>query len=270
MFCKLFGANKKCYIQESSKPATINKSIAYKTPVANIYKPFETLTAQPHLLIAGATGSGKSVTLNGIITTLIAKNSPAKCLFYLVDPKRVELNQFKNLPHTVRYATENNEIIDSMKQLISVMENRYKTMQLLNQKDYNNGPDIYLIIDELADIMTTNKKEFSPLLQRIAQLGRAAKIHSIICTQSVLVQILPSVIRCNYPVIVGLRTATAQQSRLLIQVNGCENLPDPKTTGTGYAIIRDGADMYRTMMYKYPDTVINGLIDYWSSDKCIA
>ena len=142
-------------------------------------------------------------------------------------------------------------------------------MQKTGMKDYN-GSDIYLIIDELADIMTTDKRHFAPLLQRLAQLGRAAKIHCVTCTQSVLVQILPSVIRCNFPVVVGLRTANAQQSRLLIQSSGCELLPDPKTTGKGYALIRDGADLYKVAMHKYTDGYINNLVNHWTTNQCIA
>lgn len=253
----------------AKRPVNFHGNVSYITPSGSVYKPFDVLAKEPHLLIAGCTGSGKSVTLNGIITTLITVNSPARCQFVLVDPKRVELVQYAGLPHVIRYATEQADIIDSMKQLISIMEYRYSIMQRNRQKDYN-GSDIYLIIDELADIMTTNKKEFLPLLQRLAQLGRAAHIHTIICTQSVYVSILPGVIRCNYPVIVGLRTATAQQSRLLISATGCEQLPDPKTTGKGFAMIRDGSDLYNVMIYKYPDSVTNNLIRYWTSRKCIA
>jgi S-DNA-T family DNA segregation ATPase FtsK/SpoIIIE len=241
----------------------------YVIPGGKAYNPFLELANNPHILIAGATGSGKSVTVNGIIATLIMKHSPSECQFVFVDPKKVELSQYRSLPHCIRYASENNDIIAAMQGLVNVMENRYKEMQRQGKRDYS-GSDIYLVIDELADIMTTDKKRFMPLLQRIAQLGRAAKVHSIICTQSVLVQILPSVIRCNYPVVVGLRTANSQQSRLLIQTTGCELLPDPKQAGTGYAMIKDGADIYHTEIYRYSDSVIDGLIRYWTGKQCIA
>lgn len=242
---------------------------AYRTPSGSVYTPFEVLAEQPHLLIGGCTGSGKSVTLNGIITTIITKYSPVNAQFILVDPKRVELCQYRKLPHCLQYASEPNDIINALTNAVSIMENRYRTMQQRGETEYSGG-HIYVVIDELADIMTTNKKQFTPLLQRLAQLGRASHIHCLVCTQSVLVQILPSFIRCNFPVVIGLRTANAQQSRLLISDSGCELLPDPKSTGTGYALVRDGADLFKVKIYKYPDNVRNELIAYWTSNRCIA
>jgi DNA segregation ATPase FtsK/SpoIIIE-like protein len=118
--------------------------------------------------------------------------------------------------------------------------------------------------------MVTSKKECLPLLQRIAAVGRAAKVHLIVCTQSVLVQFLPSSIRCNIPVTVGLKTANKMQSNFLVQSAGCELLPDPKTTGTGYALVRDGALLEKVRIHKYDDNYIYGLINYWTSKKCIA
>lgn len=246
-----------------------NRVKAYRIPGGQVYRPFMDMASNSHMVIAGCTGSGKSVTVNGIITTLLITQSPVNCQFVLIDPKKVELIQYSNLPHTIRYASEQPEIISALEMAVNETENRFRIMQRNREKEYT-GSHLYVIIDELADIMTTVKKQAMPLIQRIAQLGRAARVHLIACTQSVLVQVLPSVIRCNIPVTVGLRCANAQQSRFLIQATGCELLPDPKSTGKGYAIIRDGADLYRIAIYKYSDSVVNSLIEYWNSKKCIA
>ena len=242
---------------------------AYKTPEAEIYYPFEVLAEQPHLLIAGATGAGKSVTLNGIITTIISKHSPALSRFILIDPKRVELFQYAELPHVVNYSTEPAEIENALRLAVNETERRYKDMQQKRLRDYD-GCNLYVIIDELADLMIANKKNVLPLLQKIAAIGRAAKVHLIVCTQSVLVEFLPSSIRCNIPVTVGLRTANKAQSRFLINSPGCELLPDPKTAGCGYAIIRDGANLEKIRIHKYSDCMINRLLRFWTSQSCIA
>ena len=245
------------------------KVTSYKTPGMQVYRPFEVLAEQPHVLIAGCTGSGKSVTLNGIITTVIATHSPATAQFAFIDPKRVELIQYAGLPHCIGYVTESSETQELLQFAVNETEHRYKTMQRNREKNYS-GADLYIVIDELADIMITNKKGCLPLLQRIAAIGRAAKVHLIVCTQCVLVQFLPSSIRCNIPVTVALRTANKHESQLLINQAGCELLPDPKRTGTGYAIIRDGSDIEKTRIHKYADSMIDYLIEYWTSKRCIA
>lgn len=242
---------------------------SYKTPTGQVYQPFEVLADQPHVLIAGATGSGKSVTINGIITTLLIKESPNNCQFVLIDPKRVELVQYIDLPHTIGYASENADIVRLLQWAVKETERRFSVMQKQKVKEYTGG-HLYIIVDELADLMLTNKKACQPLLQRLLQLGRAAKIHCILASQCILCEVIPTVLKCNLPVIVGLRTANKAQSRYLVQCEGCESLPDPKTTGEGYSLIRDGADLYKVKIYKYQDSVVNGVIKYWTSGKCIA
>ena len=250
-------------------PFRTNPYVNYRTPGGSAYTPFLEMAARPHLLVAGATGSGKSVVINGIITSLLIDRTPSECQFVLIDPKRVELSCYAKLPHTVRYASESKDMIDALQWITEEMERRYKVMQEQGVKEYA-GPDMYVIVDEVADLMTTHKKAVLPLLQRIAQLARASRIHSLIATQCALASIIPTVLRCNYDTTVALRTATPAQSRYLINTTGCEMLPDPKRTGKGYAWIRDGADLHKEFIYKYPDEVINSLINWWMSSACIA
>ena len=242
---------------------------AYRTPGGRVYSLYASLADLPHLLIAGATGSGKSVALNGIIYAILATRSPFNAQFVMIDPKKVELVQYASLPHTARYASEPSDMIDALTWTIQETDRRFSVMQRDRIREYN-GPDLYVIIDELADLMTTQKKEALPLLQRLAQIGRAAHVHLICCTQTVLAAVIPTVFRCNIPAILGLRTGTAAQSRLLISVPGCETLPDPKRAGRGFGFLRDGADLARCELYMYPDSELQTLIDYWTGPACIA
>ena len=241
----------------------------YWSPGGQFYRPFLDLATRPHLLIAGATGSGKSVLVNGIITTLLMQRSPTSCRFVLLDPKRVELLDFAPLPHTVRYASEPDDMIRALTWTVEEMDRRFRVMQAGHVKMYD-GSDMYVIIDELADLMTTQKNAVLPLLQRIAQVGRAARVHLIACTQNVLAITIPTVLKCNFPVTVGLRTASRRQSMYLIDAPGCDLLPDPITEHKSYAWIRDGANLHKEYIYKYPDDVLPSLLTWWTSSACIA
>lgn len=243
---------------------------AYRTPGGmSCYIPFIQLSERPHLLIAGATGSGKSVALNGIITSLLMTQSPFNCQFCLIDPKKVELIQYADLPHTARYASEHPDIVRALQWAVEETERRFSLMQKHSVREYD-GPHLYVVVDELADLMVSIKKETLPLLQRLAQIGRAARVHVIACTQNVLAVTIPTVLKCNFSTILGLRTCNAQQSRFLISTSGCEMLPDPKREGKGYGFIRDGADLEKILIYKYPDNVVEDLIKWWTSSACIA
>lgn len=241
----------------------------YTTPGGNVYRFYSDLADRPHLLIAGATGSGKSVAVNGIIHSLLMTSSPYEVQFVLIDPKKVELCDYRALPHTVKYASEPDEMIRSLQWALDETDRRFSCMQQDRIKEYN-GPALYVIIDELADLMTSNKKACLPLLQRLAQIGRAAKVHLIACTQNVLAVTIPTVLKCNFSTVLGLRTATAQQSRMLIDMPGCEMLPNPKREGKGYGFLRDGADLEKHLIYKYPDDEIKDTIRWWTSSACIA
>lgn len=242
---------------------------SYRIPAGKVYQPFLDIAARPHLLIAGATGSGKSVALNGILTSLVMTESPFSCRFVLIDPKKVELVQYAELPHVARYAAEMPDIIRALQWSVEETERRFSEMQKARSREYD-GAHLYVVVDELADLMTTNKKEALPLLQRLAQIGRAARVHVIACSQNILAQTIPTVLKCNFPAVLGLRTANAQQSRYLISATGCETLPDPKREGKGFGFWRDGADLYKLMIYKYPDAVLASLVSWWTSPACIA
>lgn len=242
---------------------------AYYTPAGQLYRPFLDLASRPHLLIAGATGSGKSVALNGIIASLLFTNDPTRCKFVLIDPKKVELIQYADLPHVARYASEPPDMIRALAWALDETDRRFSLMQRARLREYD-GSHLYVIIDELADLMTSQKKEAFPLLQRLAQIGRAARVHVIACSQNIMAQTIPTVLKCNFPAVLGLRTANAQQSRYLISATGCESLPDPKHENKGYGYLRDGADLYKLMIYKYPDEELARLVFWWTSSACIA
>lgn len=240
---------------------------AYRTPAGTVYSPFLRLADRPHLLIAGATGSGKSVALNGIIHSLLMKNSPFDVQFVLIDPKKVELVQYSKLPHTARYASEHPDIVRALTWAVDETDRRFSEMSAAGAKEYR-GPHLYVIVDELADLMVSIKKETLPLLQRLAQIGRAARVHVIACSQNIMAQTIPTVLRCNFSTILGLRTCNPQQSRFLINTTGCEMLPDPKREGKGYGYLRDGADLEKLMIYKYPEKEIENAISWWTTSAC--
>ena len=178
---------------------------------------------QPHVLIAGATGSGKSTLLNTIIYTALLF-APCEKQFILIDPKRVELIDFTKLPHTITRATESREIYKALAGAIGIIEDRYKRLEKRRLKSYD-GADVYIIIDELADLLTVNKKAFLPLLQRIAQIGRAARVHLIAATQRPTKDILSGQLKVNLDARLALRTASKQDSRNIIERGGTELLP---------------------------------------------
>lgn len=242
---------------------------AYRTPAGSVYRPFLRLADRPHLLIAGATGSGKSVALNGIIHSLLITQFPSDCQFVLIDPKKVELVQYMDVPHTVQYASEHPDIVHALQWAVDETDRRFSVMQARQEKEFSGG-HLYVVIDELADLMVSLKKETLPLLQRLAQVGRAAHVHVIACTQNVLAVTIPTTLKCNFSTILGLRTANKQQSRFLIAEGGCEMLPDPKREGKGYGFLRDGADLEKMLIYKYPDDEIDSVINWWKSSACIA
>ena len=240
----------------------------YITPGGSVYNLFETMAGKPHLLIAGATGSGKSVVENGIIYNLLHRG-PSKIRFILLDPKRVELVQYANVPHTLKYACTDKDIIEALALAESIIEKRFSEMQKRKIRMYD-GSDIYIIIDELAHLMASLKKETLPILKRIAMVSRASKIHIIACTQTVKADILPTTLTCNIDNRVALRTSTAQQSRMIIDVAGCEKFPDPSVEHRALCYFRDGANLTCYNVPRYTEQQTNDMIDYWTSKRCIA
>ena len=229
----------------------------YKTPGGTFYTLYRDMLTQPHLLVAGATGSGKSVVINGILHTALLE-SPAKYQFVLIDPKRVELAEYKKLPHVIRYASEPAEMIQALEQAMSITENRYKEMQHKGARKYE-GSAILVIIDELADLMTTNKKQVAPLIQRLAQIGRAANVHIIAATQCPLASVIPTPIKVNFDARVALKTRSAQDSRNILGLAGCELLP---RYGEGFYMTPDGLTRYYIPMYEEQER--QRVIKHWS------
>lgn len=238
----------------------MTRTITYRTPSGAIYPLFEDMLKQNHLLVAGATGSGKSVLVNGLIATALYK-SPARVQFILMDPKRVELVQFKNLPHTIGYYSEPENMVGGLQQGLHIIENRYREMQRQGVKKYQGG-DVYIIIDEFADLMTTNRKTVTPIIQRIAQIGRASRVHLILCTQTPISKILPTEIRCNFDSRVGLRTRNKQDSRNILDHTGLELLP---RFGKGIYYKPEGEQLYNIPYID--DNELDRLCKWWENQK---
>lgn len=199
----------------------------YTIPAGIQYGIFKDMLNQTHLLVAGASGSGKSVLVNGLITTGLYESpfdEPGGVQFLLIDPKRVELAPYKNIPHIIGYASEPADMVDLLHRAVDIVEKRYQVMEKYGILKYN-GSDIYVIIEELADLMTTNRRAVQPLIQRLCQIARAARVHVVAVTQCPLVKVIPTEIKVNFDGIVALRTRCAQDSRNIIGVSGAELLP---------------------------------------------
>lgn len=217
------------------------------TPGGKYYTLYADMLKQPHLLIGGATGSGKSVIINALIYTALYSPPGAGAggkEFILIDPKRVELVDYRALPHTIEYASEPEEIRNALDDALQIVEDRYKIMQRQRLKKFN-GSHIYLIIDEFADLMTTDKKYIMPRIQRLAQIGRAANLHIILATQTPIAKVIPTEIKCNFDSRVALRTRSAQDSRNITGANGCETLP---RYGYGYYMTPEGHGLFEIPM----------------------
>lgn len=215
---------------------------------------------QTHLLIAGTTGSGKSVIINDIIYTLLYK-SPREVKIILIDPKKVELINYKDLPHTLAYASEQADIIQTIKDAVTLMDKRYKVMQDKRIKKSKEA-DIYIIIDEYADLITTSKKDVERLICRIAQLGRAAKVHLILATQRPTRDIITGQVKVNIDSRLALRVPTAQDSRNIINVKGAELLGK---YGQGYYLTPDTLTPQLVNIDYINDSELADRVKWWTS-----
>lgn len=209
--------------------------ITWNTPETTVNGLCADILNQPHLLIAGATGSGKSVLINSIIYNALA-DSPAKVKLILIDPKRVELVKYRQLPHCARYASEPEDMLQTLIDCIELMESRYKAMQKRGEVK-SKAAHVFIIVDEFADLMTTQKRETLPHLCRLAQLGRAANVHLILATQRPTRDIINGQIKVNMDARIALRCPTAQDSQNIIGCKGAEALP---RYGYGYYSTPDG------------------------------
>lgn len=203
------------------------------------------LAKMPHLLIAGATGSGKSVGVHNIILSVLYKARPDEVKFMLIDPKRVEMTAYKQIPHLYNpccmaddadVITRPNEASDALKKLVKVMEERYEkyaSNMVRNIEDYNakmvaEGGDkdyyIIVIIDELADLMMVASKEIEDSIQRLAQMARAVGIHLILATQRPTVNVITGTIKANFPARQSFQTVSAVDSKVILDTIGAESL----------------------------------------------
>ena len=193
------------------------------------------LEKMPHMMIAGATGSGKSVCVNSIISTFLFHNSPEDLKLILIDPKRVELTNYNGIPHLYSpVVTEVDKIVSALKWTVFEMERRYKMFADLGKRNivaYNEspGPDgklpyIVVIIDELADLMAVSANEVEASIVRIAQMARATGIHLIVATQRPSVDVLTGLIKANITSRIAFATASQIDSRTILDMSGAEKL----------------------------------------------
>lgn len=241
-------------------PIAIGKTISNESYVFDLSK-------MPHLLMAGATGQGKSVGLNAVITSLLYKKHPSQLKFVLVDPKKVELSLFSKierhylakLPDSEEaIITDTNKVVKTLNSLTNEMDQRYellKKAQVRNLKEYNtkfvdrklnpeNGhrymPYIVLIVDEFADLIMTAGKDVENPITRLAQLARAVGIHLIIATQRPSVNIITGVIKANFPARIAFRVTSKVDSRTILDASGADQL-----IGRGDMLLSTGNDLLR-------------------------
>ena len=223
--------------QSSSSPITfaVGKDIAGKTVVADIAK-------MPHLLVAGATGSGKSVCINTLIMSIIFKADPDEVKLILVDPKVVELSVYNGIPHLmIPVVTDPKKAAGALNWAVAEMEKRYKLFAEYNVRDlkgFNEKvergetgedvqkklPQIIIIIDELADLMMVAPGEVESAICRLAQLARAAGLHLILATQRPSVNVITGLIKANMPSRIAFSVSSGVDSRTIIDMNGAEKL----------------------------------------------
>jgi len=193
------------------------------------------LTVMPHLLIAGSTGSGKSVGLNTMICSLLYKATPADVRFLLIDPKRLELGVYENIPHLLApVVTDAKEASARLKWIVGKMDDRYKALQakaVRNIEGYNKEvppeeklPYWIVVVDELADLMMVSAGEVQNSLVRLAQIARAVGIHLILATQRPSVDVVTGLIKANFPTRIAFQVASKVDSRTVLDANGAEQL----------------------------------------------
>jgi S-DNA-T family DNA segregation ATPase FtsK/SpoIIIE len=192
------------------------------------------LDKMPHLLVAGQTGSGKSVMINTILTSLLYRNSPADLKLILVDPKQVELKPYDEIPHLLTpVITEPEKCISALKWAVAEMERRYRALAEVSKRnigEYNNlkkeegMPYIVIVIDELADLMMMAARDVEALVVRIAQKARAVGIHLVLATQRPSVDVITGLIKANVPARIAFKTTSQVDSRTIIDQVGAEKL----------------------------------------------
>ena len=270
---------------EMELPIALGKTISNETFVVDLAK-------MPHLLMAGATGQGKSVGLNAVLTSLLYKKHPAEVKFVLVDPKKVELTLFNKIERhylaklpddSDAIITDNTKVIHTLNSLCIEMDNRYsllKDAMVRNIKEYNdkfkarklnpeNGhrflPYIVLVVDEFADLIMTAGKEVETPIARLAQLARAIGIHLIIATQRPSVNVITGLIKANFPARIAFRVTSKIDSRTILDTQGADQL-----IGRGDLLYSNGNDLVRVQCAFVDTPEVERIVDYIGSQKAYA
>ena len=207
-------------------PIALGKSISGKAIVGDLF-------SMPHLLIAGTTGSGKSVCINTIILSLLFRHKPEKCKFILIDPKMLELSTYEGIPHLLcPVITEAKKAASVLGWVVKEMENRYKLMTkegVRNIDGYNTKhrlpmPYIVVVVDEMSDLMLVAGKEIENYIQKLSQMARAAGIHIIMATQRPSVDVITGTIKANFPTRISFQVTSKIDSRTILGEQGAEQL----------------------------------------------
>jgi len=212
--------------REIKLPIALGKSISGKPIVSD-------LVSMPHLLIAGTTGSGKSVCINTIILSLLYRHTPDKCKFILIDPKMLELSTYEGIPHLLcPVITEAKKAASVLGWVVKEMESRYRLMTkegVRNIDGYNTKhklpmPYIVVIVDEMSDLMLVAGKEIENYIQKLSQMARAAGIHIIMATQRPSVDVITGTIKANFPTRISFQVTSKIDSRTILGEQGAEQL----------------------------------------------
>ncbi len=233
------------------------------------------LAKMPHILIAGATGSGKTVCLNAIICCILMGNTPYDTKLIMIDPKRVELTQFNSLPHLAApVIVDTDKALSTMRWLNMEMDNRYKKLAAVGARNidgYNKGKTgadkmyyLVLVIDELADLMMAGFDEVEHILCRLAQLARAVGIHLVVATQRPSVDVITGLIKANFPTRISFAVTSQVDSRTILDMVGAEKL-----LGRGDMLYAptDAAKPKRLQGCYVSDPEVERLVYFWNSQK---
>ena len=226
VYLKEIVANEKFQKKEIKLPIALGKSISGMPIIGD-------LTTMPHLLIAGTTGSGKSVCINTIIVSLLYKLNPNLCKFILIDPKMLELSAYEGIPHLLSpVITDSKKAASALSWTVREMNSRYKLMTkegVRNIDGYNakhkfKMPYIVVVVDEMSDLMLVAGKEMENYIQKLSQMARAAGIHIIMATQRPSVDVITGTIKANFPTRISFRVSSKIDSRTILGEQGAEQL----------------------------------------------
>lgn len=232
------------------------------------------ITKAPHVLICGATGSGKSVCVNTIISSILASCDPTQVQFVLIDPKQVEFSRYNKMKFFLTCDVVNNiyQASSALYTICNNMEKRYRTISAAGCRDIDEFNAIssqkysraIVVIDELAELMMRNKKEVEPLLVRLAQMGRACGIHLILATQRPSREVVTGLLKVNIPTKICFKVPSAVNSRVVLDVSGAEKLTGD---GDGLLLNPDGKDPIRFQGAFVETHEMENLISYINTQK---